>query len=56
VRLIARAAASPGIKFFETTQMQQQHKEWQTMARKLVVGFAVLALITAFTVPAFAQG
>src|SRR5882724_5846541 len=34
----------------------QQHKEWQTMARKLVVGFAVLALLTAFTVPAFAQG
>src|SRR4051795_10335476 len=26
------------------------------MARKLVVGFAVLALLTAFTVPAFAQG
>src|SRR6266481_5916852 len=26
------------------------------MARKVVVGFAVLALLTAFTVPAFAQG
>src|SRR5207302_6625272 len=26
------------------------------MSRKLVVGFAVLALLTAFTVPAFAQG
>ena len=45
------AAKVRQFKFFVSNK-QSTHKEWQTMARKLVVGIAVLALLTAFTVPA----